>query len=171
MLKSFFSLDGQDLFYEGYTDGSMWNGWACPLFEHEVAAAIARDYRPTDDTDPARPAAWYNAGDDSFVFLRNFEERFDVAAERFRGLDVPMGDGTTRRLYPVGRQAWCWVISAREAEPAHDSPDRIAPPVPDTIRIVPPSHPQSEGMVRKPFDLARFVEEREKEKSQGRDGR
>ena len=41
MLESAFEIDDNIAIYNGYTDGTHWNGWACPWFTKETALEIA----------------------------------------------------------------------------------------------------------------------------------
>lgn len=37
MHESAFEIDDNIAIYDGYTDGTHWNGWACPWFTKETA--------------------------------------------------------------------------------------------------------------------------------------
>lgn len=79
--------------YDGYTDGSTWNGWECPRFEFEVAEQLAKDM-----------GGYYDEENDEFVFT---DPDFDD--ERFGSTVV-----NEITLYPIG--AWCWIWTEDEDE-------------------------------------------------------
>lgn len=66
MLESAFEIDDNIAIYDGYTDGTHWNGWACPWFTKATALEIADDYNVLMPDDKAR--AIYNETEDTFIF-------------------------------------------------------------------------------------------------------
>lgn len=80
-----FTIDNEDV-YPGLTDGTDWNGFACPLFAREVIERQIAD-------SPGVPLV-YDARADAFVY---------DGEEIFEGEDV---DGTT--YYAVGAGSWVW---------------------------------------------------------------
>ena len=96
MKKTLFTIDGIEAVFEGYTDGSHWNGWACPWFTKEVAEQIMRINNAYYIF-----GEWqmrYDAGKDAFI--REYE---DEEPDIFQGKDI---DGL--HLYPIGNMSWVW---------------------------------------------------------------
>ena len=96
MRKTRFCICANEKTYEGYTDGTLWNGWECPWFTKEVAEEIMRDLnRDGVETE-------YDKKTDSYIVKREDDDTPDV----FDGADVETEDGILH-LYPIG--AWCWI--------------------------------------------------------------
>lgn len=53
MLESAFEIDDNIAIYNGYTDGTHWNGWACPWFTKETALEIADAHNAKEMNDEA----------------------------------------------------------------------------------------------------------------------
>lgn len=96
MRKTRFVIDTNEKTYEGYTDGTLWNGWECPWFTKEVAEEMIRDFIKEGGK------AEYNSETDSYVFQAEEWDQADI----FDGADVETEDGI-QHLYPIG--AWCWI--------------------------------------------------------------
>lgn len=96
MRKTRFVIDTNEKTYEGYTDGTLWNGWECPWFTKEVADEMIRDFIKEGGE------AKYDLEIDSYTFLGENWDSPDV----FDGADVETEDGILH-LYPIG--AWCWI--------------------------------------------------------------
>lgn len=92
--KTLFTIDGFEAIFEGYTDGSYWNGWACPWFTKEVGLKIAKLNNEVNNIDYFMA---YNERTDSFIKLNDDEP------EIFQGQDI---DGM--HLYPIGNACWVW---------------------------------------------------------------
>lgn len=91
-----FSVDNGPA-YAGFTDGSTWNGWACPYFPKDVAEAIA-EFQVSGGY-----AARYVPATDGFCFT------FESGTECFGGVSkYTSPHRTPRRLYPIGLGSWCW---------------------------------------------------------------
>lgn len=103
MRKTRFVIDTNEDIYEGYTDGTLWNGWECPWFTKEVADKMVRDF--IRDGGEAK----YDPKTDSYTFLGENWGSKDV----FDGDDVETEDGI-QHLYPIG--AWCWIWDEVEKE-------------------------------------------------------
>lgn len=95
MRKTRFVIDTNEKTYEGYTDGTLWNGWECPWFTKEVAEEMMRDLNKEG------VGTEYNPETDSYIVEVEFSDP-DV----FDGADVKTEDGI-QHLYPIG--AWCWI--------------------------------------------------------------
>jgi hypothetical protein len=90
-----FSLDGIDGEFEGWSDGSLLNGWEKPCFAREVAERIleASGYR------------WsYDPSADEFTIVASKEDE----PEQFKGEVLQLGDGGSVTAYFVGAGAWVW---------------------------------------------------------------
>ena len=96
MRKTRFVIDTNEKTYEGYTDGTLWNGWECPWFTKEVADEMMNDLRNEG------VEAEYCEKTDSYIVKDDNNETQDV----FDGAYVETEDGTLH-LYPIG--AWCWI--------------------------------------------------------------
>lgn len=113
MRKALFRIDDGPTF-EGFTDGTLWNTWACPYFTGVVAHQIRRHYNGGSDFEPVEgPRAWYDGRRDAFCFEveRGRCQRSQIAVEN---LDVFAGttiivDGRELRVYPIGREGWAWM--------------------------------------------------------------
>lgn len=79
--------------YDGYTDGSLWNGWECPLFTKEVADQIAMEVNDGYST------MTYNKVNDCFIYNGYRNEEPDI----FKGKDIH-----GKHLYPIGTAYWMW---------------------------------------------------------------
>ena len=97
-----------EMIFEGYSDGSDWNGWACPLFlkseaERILAASEANGFR------------WhYDREQDAFT-VRSDDDSEDSAPEIFAGTTVNI-NGNEIRLYGVGAYSWIWEETANESD-------------------------------------------------------
>jgi hypothetical protein len=90
-----FSLDGIEGDFEGWSDGSSWNGWENPCFSREVAEGIleASGYR------------WsYDPSADEFTIVASEED----GPEQFKGETIQLGDGGSVTAYFVGAGGWVW---------------------------------------------------------------
>lgn len=79
--------------YDGYTDGSLWNGWECPWFTKEAADQIARE------VNDGYSSMTYNKVNDCFIY----KEYGDEEPNFFKGEDIQ-----GKHLYPVGAYSWIW---------------------------------------------------------------
>lgn len=91
--------------YPGLTDGSTWNGWACPVFERGAAEQVARDYLEVGKDFPqdGKFRAWYDAEEDCFWFYDPVnDDEVCYCAE------VIEHEGATVTVYPIGTREWTW---------------------------------------------------------------
>lgn len=96
MRKTLFTIDGFEAIWEGYTDGTHWNGWAKPWFTKEVADDIMRVNNKVNGEDYQMR---YNAETDTFSRVSGFEDVDD----EFQGYDI-----NEMHLYPIGNMCWVW---------------------------------------------------------------
>lgn len=103
MYKTVFTIGDSSNVYIGYTDGTLWNGWATPYFELSEARKVMLDYNLT-----------YDAKTDVFTLSE------DDIIETWKGYDTQTQDGT-KHLYDIGAYSWVWdTYSAREVALAID---------------------------------------------------
>lgn len=95
MKRTKFTICDDERIYEGYTDGTLWNGWECPWFTKEVTEQIMQDLNKDD------VKTEYDGERDSYIV-----HQVDGEPDVFDGADVVTDDGI-QRLYPIG--AWCWI--------------------------------------------------------------
>lgn len=55
MHESAFEIDDNIAIYDGYTDGTHWNGWACPWFTKETAKEYIKH---SDVPELLHPSEW-----------------------------------------------------------------------------------------------------------------
>jgi|SRR5579883_1012368 len=90
--KARFRIDGFDGEFEGWTDGTAWNGWAKPRFEVATALRVAQ----------AMNGAFDEQRDCVVTQSQEGEEELWPAEQI-----VALG-GTTLKVYPIGAEAWIW---------------------------------------------------------------
>ncbi len=103
MYRAGFVLDGLiEEPIDGWTDGTLWNGWATPRFTETTSHSIVEAYnsRPHKNADEK---AWYNPDSDTFYFSNS---DFPSEPETFTGAEHEIENKPTK-LYPIG--SWCWV--------------------------------------------------------------
>lgn len=82
-------------FFDGFSRGEDWNGWARPYFTFEQAQQIIEAHRSRGWK------AWYDEKEDSFAF--------DFSHDGLDEVDVfPPVELDSRKLYPVGAGCWVW---------------------------------------------------------------
>ena len=90
-----FGIDGIEGEFEGWSDGTLWNGWEKPCFTRGVAGQALE----------AAGASWtYDAKTDAFVFAAQDGEDEEVLAAE----SVQLGDGGTVTAYFIGAGSWIW---------------------------------------------------------------
>lgn len=99
-----FSTDGLDGDYDGYTDGALWNGWACPVFERNVADRIAADLATlaVHHAELGHASVFYEPEVDSY---RVEEEGNDPV---WFGSETISVDGCEVEVYMLGTGYWTW---------------------------------------------------------------
>ena len=92
--KARFSIEGlDDNEFEGWTAGERWNGWAKPLFEHQVATRLA---------ELLVGQLRYDSSADAFI--GSSEDKEEVWAAEI--IDLP--DGGQAKVYGIGAGYWIW---------------------------------------------------------------
>ena len=90
-----FYLEGIEGEFEGWSDGSSWNGWEKPCFTRCVAERILA----------ASGCRWsYDASADEFTVVTSEEDE----PERFTGEAIQLGDGGSVTAYFTGAGSWIW---------------------------------------------------------------
>lgn len=93
--RSYFSIEGVEEQFEGWSDGRHWNGWAMPHFEFQQAQRVVAAFDPEN--------GHYNASTDSFVTRTS-----DGDEESWLGETIALPDGGEVKVYPVGTGSWIW---------------------------------------------------------------
>ncbi len=95
MQKSLFTIKGINAVFEGYTDGTLYKGWAFPWFTKEVGEQImqANNENHCYIVDQMH----YDKEQDAFI------QEFDDDLEVSKGYDI---DGM--HLYVIGLGSWSW---------------------------------------------------------------
>lgn len=102
MHKAVFTIGDSSNVYIGYTDGTLWNGWATPSFELSEARKVMLDYNLK-----------YDSKTDTFI------SDDDIVAT-WQGYDIQTPEGT-KHVYNIGAYSWVWdTYSAREVALAVD---------------------------------------------------
>ena len=97
MHKSYFTIDGFDGIFEGYTDGRHWNGWACPWFTKEVAEQIMQANNESYCHETHQ--MYYDKNQDAFIRDEpEYDEPYVV-----NGCDI-----NGMHLYDIGTCCWIW---------------------------------------------------------------
>lgn len=99
MHKSLFTLCAleNNTGFEGWTDGTLWNGWATPRFEFAEAQKVVEALNQENQT------AWYNEAEDSFYF----EQDDSNEPESYPSLMIQTDEGQ-KKVYAIGAFAWTW---------------------------------------------------------------
>ena len=110
----FFVIDGLGGPYAGYTDGSFWNGWACPVFGRAAADQIAEDFRAQGKRDgqSGHYDAHFDSEADAFLFSDPDDDPADGPLV-FESDTVTVG-GAQVVVYPVGTRYWTWEAAVQE---------------------------------------------------------
>ena len=95
-----FAIAGTEQSYPGWTSGRTWNGWACPLFEADVARSISSDHDAQQPAEEGPFRSWFDEEADAWVF----DDPFSSESVAFYSVEQ---EG--RLLYPIGADAWTWV--------------------------------------------------------------
>lgn len=98
MYKSLFTLDAlENASFEGWTDGTLWNGWATPRFELAEAQKLIEAFIQAGEK------AWYDEAQDAFCFqVEGYDE-----PERYPSSTIQTGEGELK-VYAIGAYGWTW---------------------------------------------------------------
>jgi hypothetical protein len=99
VIKSSFCVDDTN-YYEGFTAGETWNGWACPMFTKETTQKIL-----TEMFDRGDLVEWsFDEKSDTFHYMFNDGNEEHEAVNSF---DVYFA-GQKMHVYGLGAYAWVW---------------------------------------------------------------
>lgn len=92
--------------FEGYTDGTLWNGFATPSFELDEAKKVLEGMVKAalrEGWDSFGLSWEYDPGEDALVVVeRQYPDPWFI-----RGEDITV-EGRRIRVYPVGSHSWTW---------------------------------------------------------------
>ena len=92
-----FTID-HDIFADGITDGTRWNGWECPYFNFDEATKILSSQTPKNECIESG-CTYYEISADGLHIVETSEEAIYVS-------DSIIVDG--QRYFPIGRFCWVW---------------------------------------------------------------
>lgn len=95
-----FALDYDEPVFEGWTDGSLWNGWERPVFSLEEGKKIAAYLGPT----------MLQFDEEQDCFVENHPEDPDREPVFYGTVMLGLPDGTSVKVYPIGRGEWTWIL-------------------------------------------------------------
>lgn len=102
------SLFGIEMFgnacFEGWSDGTLWNGWDKPVFELDEAKKILEVFLDTQRETGQQVEAWYDEKDDRFCFILPHNPE----PECFQAEVIKLDNGQKLKVYPIGTGAWIW---------------------------------------------------------------
>ncbi len=88
-----FAVETCDTEFDGWSDGTAWNGWARPMFDFQTAQKVLAALAP----------GWrYEVKADAFITLG------DDGEESWPATQVELPDGGAAKLYPIGAGSWIW---------------------------------------------------------------
>lgn len=97
-----FFLEGVPGTFPGYTTGSLWNGWATPLFSRDTSLAIALALRQADSGADEAMDLTYDREADAFVLHDPFAPDEATVWRAQNHTEAP------EALYPIGTHEWTW---------------------------------------------------------------
>jgi hypothetical protein len=104
MRKALFGMEILgDIGVEGWTDGTLWNGWAKPLFEFPEARKLLDAFADACEQQGRGGGAWYDERNDRFCFVLEG----DLEPECFPSQIAEVA-GREVKVYPIGAGAWIW---------------------------------------------------------------
>lgn len=93
--KANFTIADNDITYAGYSKGTTWNGWACPLFTKEIAKEILNNIQAYQ---------WsYDEKEDFFIFV--LEKGNEV--ETIESIEITV-DNEVIKVYRFDNLGFCW---------------------------------------------------------------
>lgn len=98
MRKSVFALDCDPNAYIGYTNGTLWNGWATPYFTLEEAQRLQADFNKGIDN-----PMFYDVNKDEFRLKYDGDDEPYI----WKGEDIQTVDGI-KHLYGIGAYSHIW---------------------------------------------------------------
>lgn len=101
--KAAFCIDSiPGIHFDGYHDGSDWNGFACPYFEYQKAEQILQASEKNGFN-------WtYNEQEDAFK-VRSSIDPIEYEPEIFQGEMITFQSNQIK-VYPIGAYSWIWGV-------------------------------------------------------------
>jgi hypothetical protein len=101
VIKGQFSIDDGERYFDGYTFGDLWNGWACPYFTKETGIAIAEHY----EKKWGLKLAYHEANDEMIEGFTHtdddgYEDEFSAVRAIYNGKELT--------LFGIGAFGWVW---------------------------------------------------------------
>lgn len=89
-------------YFDGYTDGDSWNGWACPYFTQDIAEAVLK-------ASEKNGYIWSYDETAACFLVRHNEDPEDYEPEMFAGVKIQV-EGHEIIAYAIGAYSWTWDI-------------------------------------------------------------
>jgi hypothetical protein len=93
--RASFEIEGIEGKFNGWSDGTHWNGWAMPMFEVAEAQRLISLL--------GEGVGKYEASSDSFITEMEHGE-----AEIWQAEMIELPDGGRVKVYPIGAGSWIW---------------------------------------------------------------
>jgi hypothetical protein len=102
MDRSQFSINDGQTYHDGFTNGTLWNGWACPSFEYNVCVDIMNEINALSEAYQSGESIFYDPQHDAFVYKQDNEiwDTYNATAIKF--------EGETIKVYSLGAFGWVW---------------------------------------------------------------
>lgn len=102
--KMKFAIDGEDLFFEGVTNGQRWNGFHCPYFDLETAKKVLL-IQDTKENCIENYSSFYQLNSDNSAIIQTHEDGIETYEPiTFEG----------KLYFPIGYMNWVWVEYVEE---------------------------------------------------------
>jgi hypothetical protein len=98
--RTIFKIESLTGKFPGFSDGSLWNGWACPYFEKNIAEEILLHSQQNGYN------WYYDSQLDAFV-VSHKDDPSDFEPEIFQSV-LKHANGYSTRLYGIGTYSWIW---------------------------------------------------------------
>ena len=107
--KSRFTIDDGLTYQDGWTDGTTWNGWDCPMFERlEADKVMAVVNAENAKYDAERLSMTHDADLDAYKYDGGYtDENGEIEWDVFASIEIDTPEGR-KTVYPIGYQAWVW---------------------------------------------------------------
>jgi hypothetical protein len=93
MRKTSFLMEAYNNSFEGYTNNSDWNGWACPFFTFDQAEKVSEAHKNNG------LKSYYDEPNDAFAFQIAGDDKLEV----YPSIEI---DG--QKYYTIGNSNWIW---------------------------------------------------------------
>lgn len=94
-----FCIDTLSDSFAGYTDGSTWNGWACPFFTKTVAEQILSASMSNGYS--------FSYDEQRRGFIVRHRDDLDLTPEVFLAQEIEVNDQKLE-VFPIGAYSWSW---------------------------------------------------------------